>query len=101
MSPNTSALWSLLLAVVVFLVAYYYGNLTVLASISLAAIVGVIFQSIFLSASLTGLTNLTPAEITQQLGSTGFYGLMMIIYTLIVLISLILYASRDRRLITL
>lgn len=101
MSPNNSALLALVLAVIVFLVAYYYGNVTFLAALSFAAIVGVIFQSIFLSASLTGLANLTPAQIAQQVGSTGFYALMYVVYVLIILIALVIYASRDRRLVTL
>jgi hypothetical protein len=101
MSPNNSAIFALILAVVVFLIAYYYGRVTFLAALSFAAIVGVIFQSIFLSASLSGIANLTPSQIAQQVGDTGFYALMTIVYVLVILVALILYAARDRRVITL
>ena len=97
MTPSTSSITALIVAIVVFLLLYYYANLTAMASVAIAAIVGLILQGIFLGSMFGELKGLSPAQIAERVGGVGFFGLMSLIYVLIILIVLIIYAVRDRR----
>ena len=99
MSPNSAALIALIVAILVFLAAYYYGNLTAMASVAIAAIVGLILQGLLLGSVFGDLKGLTPSEIANRLGGVGFYALMSLVYVLIVLIVLIIYSVRDKRIL--
>lgn len=99
MSPNAAALWALIVAIIVFLLVYYYGGLTGMASLAIAAIVGIILQGILLGSVFGGLRGLSWAQIMEKTGGFGFYALMALIYILIIFIVLIIYAVRDKRLI--
>jgi len=99
MSPNSAALIALIVAILVFLACYYYGNLTGMASFAIAAIVGLILQVLLLGAVFGDLKGLTSSEIMARMGGVGFYALMSLIYVLAILIILIIYAVRDRRVI--
>lgn len=99
MTPNSAALIALIVAILVFLALYYWANLTAMGSLAIAAIVGIILQALLLGSVFADLRGLSPAQIVERMGGVGFYALMSLIYVLIILVVLIIYAVRDRRLI--
>jgi len=101
MTPNTSAIVALVVAILVFLALYYWANLTAMGALAIAAIVGMILQGLLLGSMVADLQGLTPQQMLDRMGGFGFAALMSLIYVLIILIVLVIYAVRDRRLIVL
>jgi len=103
MSPNQAALLALVIAVIVGFLVYSYGKCSGMASVVIAAIVGLILQSVFLMFVLPDhpiVAAVAAAGKGQDVAQAFvFPGWMSLIYLVVLIVIAFVYAYRDRRIV--